>query len=486
MQFDQLYPFVIKKLKEGLSDQLTYHNIKHTELVLSMATEIGASERLTEDEMLLVKTAALFHDVGFLQTHVNHEEISCQYAKKWLPDFGYSAEQIDQVAAIILSTKIPQTPQNLLAKIVCDADLHYLGSEYYYAGAELLEAEFKKLGILQSKTDWATYQLNFISSHKYFTDYALKNFEPRKQEYLEELRLISQQASPINKRLGIIQQLRDAALMIAGAGLAATALDGFLVPNHFFDGGVTGMALLIHESTQLNLGLLLLILNLPLMIIGYFMVSLRFAIRMGVAVLLLAGILQIIPTLALTHDKLLISLFGGVFLGTGVGLVMRAGAALDGIEVVALYTLRRSSFTITEIILGINILIFSIAAFKFGLETALYSILTYFAATRCIDYVVEGIQAYTGVTIISSKSEVIKYQLVNTMGKGITIYKGERGFLPGKYGISNDCDIIFTVITRLELRRLKNLVAEIDPAAFVFANTIKETSGGVIKRIKHH
>ncbi|MBU3745121.1 MAG: YitT family protein [Sediminibacterium sp.] len=283
-----------------------------------------------------------------------------------------------------------------------------------------------------------------------------------------------------------MQQLRDVVLMITGAALAAIALDGFLVPNHFFDGGVTGMALLLHESTQLNLGLLLILLNLPLMIIGYFMVSLRFSIRMGLAVLLLAGMLQIIPTLALTHDKLLISLFGGVFLGTGVGLVMRAGAALDGIEVVALYTLRRSSFTITEIILGINILIFSIAAFKFGLETALYSILTYFAATRCIDYVVEGIQAYTGVTIISSKSEVIKYQLVNTMGKGITIYKGERGFLPGKYGISSDCDIIFTVITRLELRRLKNLIAEIDPAAFVFANTIKETSGGVIKRIQHH
>ena len=131
-------------------------------------------------------------------------------------------------------------------------------------------------------------------------------------------------------------------------------------------------------------------------------------------------------------------------------------------------------------------LIFSIAAFTFGLETALYSMLTYFTATRCIDYVVEGIQAYTGVTIISSKSEVIKYQLVNTMGKGITVYKGERGFLPGKFGISSDCDIIFTVITRLELRRLKNMIAEIDPAAFVFASTIKETSGGIIKRIKHH
>ncbi|MCA6484947.1 MAG: YitT family protein [Chitinophagaceae bacterium] len=274
--------------------------------------------------------------------------------------------------------------------------------------------------------------------------------------------------------------------MLCGVTLAALALKGFLVPNHFFDGGITGMALLLHESTHVNLGLLIVVLNLPLLIAGYFLVGLRFSVRMALAVLMLAGMLQIIPALALTSDKLLISLFGGVFLGTGVGLVMRAGAALDGIEVVALYTLRRVSFTITEIILAINVLIFSIAAFTFGLETALYSILTYFAATRSIDYVVEGIQAYTGVTIISAKSEVIKYQLVNNMGKGITVYKGERGFLPGKFGISNDCDILFTVITRLELRRLKNMVAEIDPAAFVFATSIKDTSGGIVKRIKKH
>jgi uncharacterized membrane-anchored protein YitT (DUF2179 family) len=196
--------------------------------------------------------------------------------------------------------------------------------------------------------------------------------------------------------------------------------------------------------------------------------------------------LTLIPDVALTSDKLLISLFGGVFLGIGIGLVMRAGAALDGIEVLALYTLKRTSFTITEIILGINVLIFAVAAFQFGIETALYSVLTYFSATRCIDYVVEGIQAHTGVTIISGKSELIKYQLVNDMGRGITIYKGERGFLPGKFEISAECDIIFTVISRLELRKLKNLVYQVDPNAFVFANTIKEASGGVIKRRHHH
>ncbi len=201
---------------------------------------------------------------------------------------------------------------------------------------------------------------------------------------------------------------------------------------------------------------------------------------------LLGLCLFLIPGYPLTDDKLLISIFGGVFLGIGIGLVMRAGAALDGIEVLALYTLKRTSFTITEIILGINILIFTIAALKFGIETALYSILTYFAATRTIDYVVEGLQAYTGVTIISAESEAIKYELVNNLGRGITVYKGERGFLPGNFEVSADVDIIFTVITRLELRKLNNLVHNVDPKAFVFASTIKEASGGIIKRRRAH
>ena len=184
--------------------------------------------------------------------------------------------------------------------------------------------------------------------------------------------------------------------------------------------------------------------------------------------------------------SLIVAVFGGAFLGIGIGLVMRAGAALDGIEVLALYTLKRNSFTITEIVLGINIIIFSIAALKFGIETSLYSVLTYFAATKTIDYVVEGIQAYTGMTIISAKSEEIKHQLVNNLGRGITVYKGERGFLPGKFDVSAECDIIYTVVMRLEMRKLKNLIYEIDSEAFVFANTIKEASGGIIKsRVKH-
>jgi uncharacterized membrane-anchored protein YitT (DUF2179 family) len=241
----------------------------------------------------------------------------------------------------------------------------------------------------------------------------------------------------------------------------------------------------VHELYDYNLGVVILFFNLPLIVLSYFIVGKKFAIRTLLCVILLGVGLSLIPNYPVTADKLLISIFGGAFLGIGIGLIMRVGAALDGIEVLALYALKRTSFTITEIILAFNILIFTIAAFNFGIETALYSILTYFTATRCINYVVEGLQAYTGVTVVSAKSEVIKFQLVNKLGRGITIYKGERGFLPGKYEISTDCDIIFTIITRLEYRKLKNLVYDIDPNAFIFTNEIKEASGGVLKHRAH-
>ena len=165
---------------------------------------------------------------------------------------------------------------------------------------------------------------------------------------------------------------------------------------------------------------------------------------------------------------------------------MRAGCALDGVEILALFTIKRTSFTITEIILAINVFIFAVAAFKFGMETALYSMITYFTASKTVDYVVEGIEAYTGVTIISGESDLMKERLVNQLGRGITVYKGERGFLPGNFHQSSNCDIIFTVVTRLEMRKLKNLVAETDPKAFVFANTIKEATGGILRRRAAH
>lgn len=369
---------------------------------------------------------------------------------------------------------------------VIEASEHLAFTEHYAFYEDKLHQELKQNGPAKTKIEWLLKQVEFLSVQKFCTQTAIRDREDQKQKDLQHLRLRLEASFSSSKRIKPAELFQDILQMVIGVLFAGYALKGFLVPNQFFDGGITGISLLVHELYDFNLAIVIITLNLPFILISYFSVGLRFAFRTLISVVLLGLCLTLLPEIAITKDKLLISIFGGVFLGTGIGLIMRAGAALDGIEVLALYTLKRTSFTISEIILGINVLIFSIAAFKFGIETALYSILTFFSATRCIDYVVAGIQAFTGVTIISSKSELIKYKLVNELGRGITVYKGERGFLPGKYEISTDCDIIFTVITRLELRKLKNVVYNEDPSAFVFANTIKEASGGIIKRRHPH
>ena len=280
--------------------------------------------------------------------------------------------------------------------------------------------------------------------------------------------------------------LTDTLLTVIGILFAGFALKGFLVPNQFFDGGVSGISLLIHEIYHVNIAFTIIIANIPFMVMGAYQVNRKFALKTFAAILGLSLCLQFFPYPEITNDKLLVSIFGGVFMGIGVGLAMRGGCALDGIEVLALFTGKRISFTVSEIILGINIIIFLISALKLGLPTALYSILTYYTASKTIDFVVEGLEEYTGVTIISGQSEQVKRQLVMGLGRGITVYKGERGFLKENFDVSQPCDIIFTVVTRLELRRLRNMVQKIDPKAFVFTSIIKEAAGGVLKSRSRH
>ena len=483
MQFQRVHLFIIDKLQTALPSYLTYHTATHTEAVINAVEELASDENITGDQLTLLKTAALFHDTGFLQHHDHHEELSCQIARKYLPDFDYSETQIDQICRMIMATRAPQAPADHLAELLCDADLYYLGTPGYPQVAEKLYRELKKTNTVNNEGEWLIRQISFLSSHRYFTKTAQQKLNEQKQVTLA--RLQSQLQHTQLQQESPWQHLQDFILALLGVVIAGAALKLFLVPNHFFDGGITGISLLVHEIYDYNLGLVILLFNLPLIAFSYFIVGKKFAVRTLLCVIMLGICLLVMPTRAATEDKLLISIFGGAFLGIGIGFIMRVGAALDGIEVLALYTFKRTSFTITEIILAINILIFTAAAFNFGIETALYSVLTYFTATRCIDYVVEGLQAYTGVTIVSGKSEVIKFQLANKLGRGITVYKGERGFLPGKFEVSNDCDIIFTIITRLEFRKLKNLVYDIDPKAFMFTTVIKEASGGIIKKRKH-
>lgn len=486
MQYQQVYDFLMPKLEKELPDYLHYHNAGHTKSVIAAAEHIAKGENITGDELIILKTAALFHDAGFLQQAEGHEEISCIWARQYLPDYGYTDNQIEHICRTIMATRLPQSPADHLGEILCDADLYYKDKEAYAANADKLFKEFKHRGFVKTESEWQLMQLEFLSGQHFFTRSAKSELSGIKEEIVKALNSRISSSLTAHSESTMAQLMQDLLLTVIGVTFAGVALKLFLVPNHFFDGGITGMSLLVHESYHFNLGLVILVLNLPLIAISYFSIGKRFAFRTLMAVILLGVVLLLIPNRGTTDDKLLISVFGGAFLGIGIGLIMRTGAALDGIEVLAVYTLKRTSFTITEIILGINIIIFTIAGFRFGIETALYSILTYFTATRCIDYVVEGLQAYTGVTIVSGKSEEIKYQLVNKLGRGITVFKGERGFLPGKFEVSTECDIIFTVITRLELRKLKNLVYDVDPRAFVFASTIKEASGGIIKRRHAH
>jgi uncharacterized membrane-anchored protein YitT (DUF2179 family)/predicted metal-dependent HD superfamily phosphohydrolase len=483
MQYDQAYSFLMQKLEGELSPDYTYHNAHHTRSVIDVSEKLARAEAIDDYNTEILKTAALFHDAGFLRDHKNHEEISCDIAKEYLPNFCFNEAEISQACRLIKATKLPQAPGNIFEEIICDADLHYLGTDRYFAISENLFSEYLKQGVVKNRSDWRVKQIQFFKSHRYFTGTANREYGPKKQE---NLRLLKREDIAIKKEHGFAATIQDSMIMIIGVIIAGFALKGFLVPNKFFDGGITGISLLIHELYKINLAYVILICNLPFIIASFFSVSRRFALRTFTCVLLLALCLRWMPYPMITSDKLLISVFGGIFLGIGMGLTMRIGCALDGIEVLAVYTWKRTSFTITEIILAINIIIFGFAAMQFGMETALYSVLTYLAATKTIDYVVEGIEAYTGVTIISGSSELIKHRLVNEMGKAITVYKGERGFLPGKFEISSECDIIFTVVTRLELRRLKNVVYESDPKAFVFASTIKEASGGILKRRHVH
>ncbi len=484
MRFEDARVFLLTKLEKELPPELNYHNLKHTLGVLSASEELAALENVTGEELTILKTAALFHDSGFLKVYEGHEEISCELAASLLPQFDYNAENIRQVCQLIMGTKIPQHPSEIKGRILCDADLYYLGTNDYKENAEDLYLELQTASLIKGRNEWNDKQIKFLEEHTYFTGSAIEKLAEGQRQNLISIRSEIETAHSVTGHSSFYWS--DLVYIVVGVIMAAFALKGFLVPNNFFDGGMTGISLLIHEIYHLNLAYVIVIVNLPFVIMGWYTINTHFAWKTLLCIILLGVCLHYFPYPVITSDKLLVSIFGGFFLGIGIGLTMRAGCAVDGIEVLALYTWRRTSFTISEIILALNVLIFSIAAFRFGIQTALYSMLTYFTATKTIDYVVEGIEAYTGVTIISGKSELVKHRLVNELGRGITIYKGERGFLPGKFHLHSDVDIIFTVITRLELRKLKNLVSEIDPQAFVFAHTIKEASGGVMKRRHIH
>jgi uncharacterized membrane-anchored protein YitT (DUF2179 family) len=275
-------------------------------------------------------------------------------------------------------------------------------------------------------------------------------------------------------------EIRGFLLMLLGVTSAAFGLKGFVLPNEFLDGGVTGICLLVNGITGWPLPILIVVINIPFIILAVKQFNLTFALKTAGAICLLAVSIAFVPFEMVTDDKLLVSVFGGFFIGLGIGLCIRGGCVIDGTEVLAVFTGRKSGMSIGDIILIINVLIFTIAAFRFGLVISLYSLLTYFAASKAIDFVVHGIEEHTGVTIVSSRSEEIRQMIIDKMGRGVTIFVGRGGY--GKHGQQGEIDVVYTVITRLEIARLRNEIDQIDENAFIIYQSINDTSGGMVKK----
>ncbi len=276
---------------------------------------------------------------------------------------------------------------------------------------------------------------------------------------------------------------KDVLLIMAGIFSAAFGFEGFLLTNNFIDGGATGISLLLAEIAQAPLYKLIITINIPFVILGYKVMGKTFAFKTTIAITGLSLCLAFVHFPDITQDNLLVAVFGGFFLGAGIGLAMRGGAVIDGTEVLAIYMSRKTGASIGDIIIFINIIIFSAAAYLLGIDNALYSMITYMVASKTLDFLVEGIEEYVGVTIISDHSEALRMMIIQKLGRGVTLYHGRRG-----YGTHENAEveIVFTVVTRLELNRLKTEITLIDETAFVVMHPVKDTKGGMIKKRPLH
>lgn len=283
------------------------------------------------------------------------------------------------------------------------------------------------------------------------------------------------------KQVEVSHIFKDAFMVLIGVLAATFGLKGFLLPNSFIDGGVTGISLILAELTGYSLAIYIVVINAPFILMAFTTVSRQFSIRSLLAIILLALAVHFIAVPVITEDKLLIAVFGGFFLGLGIGLAIRGGSVIDGTEVLAVYISRKTSLTIGDVILIFNIIIFLVAMYVFTIEIALYAMLTYLAASKTVDFVVSGIEEYIGVTIISDMSEEVRVMIIEKLGRACTIYHGKGGYTRKGSELKN-MNIIYAVITRLELSKLQTEVDKIDKKAFIVMHSIKDARGGMIKK----
>lgn len=268
--------------------------------------------------------------------------------------------------------------------------------------------------------------------------------------------------------------------ILLGIVLASIGLKAFLLPNGFMDGGVTGIALLINKLININISILLIVFSIPFLIIGYFTVSKRIILKSIISIIGLALFIHFENFEIITEDKFLISIFGGLFLGAGIGIAIRNGAVLDGSEILGIFINDRFGISIGKVILIFNIILFSITAFVISKEIAMYSILTYIVTAKVTDLVIEGFEDFIGITIVSTQYEKIKVAIINELGAGMTIYKGQKGF--GSKGKTEDFDIIHTIINRIDIKKMYRIVTSIDKEAFIVEFDVNNVKGGVLRR----
>ncbi len=279
-----------------------------------------------------------------------------------------------------------------------------------------------------------------------------------------------------NTKVEFAHLTHDFFFILLGVLSAGFGLNGFLLPNMFIDGGVMGISLTIAELTEVPLSILIIIINIPFLIMGFSTISKQFAFKSIVAIVLLAITVHFIPYPIITNDKLLIAIFGGFFLGLGIGLAIRGGSVIDGTEVLAIFISKKTSLTIGDVILIFNVIIFLVAAYVFTIEISLYAMLTYLAASKTVDFVISGVEEYVGVTIISKNSDEIRLAIIEKLGRTCTVYSGKRG------QTLEQIEIVYTLITRLELAKLHTEIDKIDDKAFVVMHSIKDAKGGMIKK----
>jgi uncharacterized membrane-anchored protein YitT (DUF2179 family) len=273
----------------------------------------------------------------------------------------------------------------------------------------------------------------------------------------------------------------NAAFVTLGALSAAMGLKGFLLSSSFIDGGVTGISMLLAKTTGLSLSLLLPVINLPFIVVGYRQLGVAFAVRSVLGIAGLAAALAFLPFPDVTPDLTLTAVFGGFFIGAGIGLAVRGGAVLDGTEIAALVISRRADvFRVGDVILGFNVLLFLAAMSTLGVEPALYSILTYIAAAKTLDFVLHGIDEYTAITVVSASNPRIRDRITADLGRGVTVYKGYGGMSGA------DQDILYCVVTRLEIGKVKAIVREIDPRAFFVFHPLAGAEGGTFRIRRFH